>query len=115
MNKLYSFTDLSIATWIIDTANELTHRLIDIQWAYKVVYFFDRLFAYARKCIGAWSARIKLAWNWAKDQLINKLNEWMIKSYENRLDHLLDLITKYGENNWRVSLAMSKGLSHRPC
>lgn len=106
--KLYSIQDLSIARWLTETKDKLSHREVDIKWANKVIYFFNRLYAYARKCIGHWTARITLAWRWARNILVNKLEQWITKSREKDLDYVLRLIERYGEQSIKVQMKWAK-------
>lgn len=79
MRKVYSLTDLSDAKAIMARPDLITGTNAEVAdwfaWAKDVIRFFGNLYTYAKGCTGDWGCRLKMAWNWIKGFIANKLKQ----------------------------------------
>ena len=69
---MYNLTDIKCAKITLSLAGQLdrfSNPMVGqdaIDWANDVLSFFAKIYNYARKCVGHWTCRLKLAYNWMK-------------------------------------------------
>lgn len=81
MKLRYLLADIKTAKAVMSMKNELDRfgqPMVGqdaIEWAANVLNYYQRIYDYARKCVGYWACRLKLAFAWAMEGFKSELDE----------------------------------------